>query len=331
MSGTARARRKLMPYSYQRFGIDCEVQNYELDSETRDGPIERQRQLVDATRRTEWSTIRLNLELQIPSDVIQTVFAETERDDPPAALIVVARCEDTYLRESKTIATDSIVGSHTAGTTLSRGRLRNRLTLTPYVVRTTDGRNTNGYAHHIGSRLASSRSWEVVIDRNESSGGGYLGVEFDSFAKKDHGAQKDQVYHLAVSGPEPTLFLNSDHEDIRSVLKHEGSTGTHARIRDVAFDVIGSGVWTELFVNAAADVDENGDAVYDWQTGVLEFLLEKMYPESDMATALSEVRAGIQQGNNPSRVFNRLNAVLQTEAYNRSLQDHLAKLIKEVR
>jgi hypothetical protein len=70
-----------MPYSYQRFGIDCEVQNYELDSETRDGPIERQRQLVDATRQTEWSTIRLNLELQIPSDVIQTVFAETERDD----------------------------------------------------------------------------------------------------------------------------------------------------------------------------------------------------------------------------------------------------------
>lgn len=319
-----------MPYRYKRFGIDCEVREYELDDETHDGSIERQRQLVDVTDQTEWDTIRLNLDLRVSADVIETVFPEAEHDDPPAALIVVARCEDTYLRRGKTVATGSIVGGHTAGISLSRDHLRNRITLTPYLVRTTDGQHADGYARHIGSRLASSRRWDVAIDRNESPGGGYLDVVFESFTGENIGVRNEQVYHLAVSGPKPTLFLNSDHEDIRSVLKNDGNRGTPARIRDIAYDIIGSGVWTELFVNAAAAVDENGDVVYDWQTGVLEFLLEKMYPEKDMEATLSTVRSGIQDGENPSEVFNQLNVVLQTEADNRSLQDHLTKLIREV-
>lgn len=333
MPGTSRARRKLMPYSYRRFGIDCEIRNYELDGETRDGPIERQRQLVDATRQTEWETIRLNLELQISADVVEAVFPEAEHDEPPAALVVVTRCGDTYLRKGKTVATGPLVGGHTAGVTLSRDHLRNRATLTPYLVRTTDGRTTDGYAQQIGNRLASSRSWEIAIDRDESPNGGHLDVVFESFTEWDNNAvRRGQVYHLvADAGPEPTLYLNSDHQDIRPVLENEGSRGTPARIRDVAFDIIGNSVWTELFVSAAAEVNEDGDAVYDWQTAVLDRLLPMMYPESDMEAALSAVRAGVQDGENPSHVFNRLNAVLQTEVHNRNLQDHLTKLIQEVR
>ena len=319
-----------MPYRYRRFGIDCDVESYELDGDTHEGPIERQRQLVDATRQSDWETIRLNLGLQVPTATIETVFAEREHDSPPAVLIVVVRCNDTYLRTGKTVATGSIEGKHTAGISVPRSRLRNRVTLKPYLVRTTESQITDRYAHQSGNHLASARLWEVVIDEDESSGGGYLDVSFDSFAKLDH-LRNAQVYHLETTGPEPTLYLNSDHQDIRPMLENEASTGSHARIRDVAYDVIGSGIWTELFVSAAVDVDENGDTVYDWQTGVLEFLLEKMYPDADMGSALSDVRAGIQENENTADVFNRLNTVLQVEADNRSLQDHLSKLIQEVR
>lgn len=114
------------------------------------------------------------------------------------------------------------------------------------------------------------------------------------------------------------------------MLENEGYRGTSARIRDVAYDVIGNGVWTELFVSAAVDVDENGDTPYDWQAGVLEFLLEKMYPNMDMESSLSEARTGIQGDENMADVFSRLNTILQMEADTRTLQDHFVKLIKEV-
>ena len=330
MSGTSSARRKLMPYRYRRSGIDCEIRDYELDGEAYDGPIERQRQFVDVTRKPDWDSIRLNLELDVPTKVVKAVVPDAEHDDPPVALIAVVRCGATYLRRGKVIATGPVSESHTTGVTLDRDDLRDRMTLTPYLVRTTDGRNTDGYAHDIGNHLAADRSWEVAIDPDDSSGGGYLNVEFDSFAENDYGARQEQVYHLRTSGAEPTLYLNSDHEDVRSALENDAPTGGYARVRDVAYDVIGSGVWTELFVSAASDVNENGEGIYDWQTGVLEFLLEKMYPDRDMGSALTAVRAGIQDGENPSEIFNRLNVVLQTEADNRSLEDHLTKLIGEV-
>jgi hypothetical protein len=329
MARTSQARRKLMPYRYRRFGIDCDVTSYELDGEICDGPIERQRQLVDATRRTDWENICLNLDLHVPSEVLEAVFPEREHAAPPAALIVVVRCPDTYLRTGTTVATDAIEGNHIIGITISRSQLRNRATLQPYLVRTTEGQLTDGYADQPGNHLASPRHWEVVIDEDESAGGGYLDVSFDSFAERDH-LRNAQVYHLETAGPEPTLYLNSNHQDVRAMLENEGNRGTSARLRDVAYDIIGSGVWTELFVSAAADVDENGDTPYNWQTGVLKFLLTKMYPDMDMESALSEVRTGIQENENAAAVFSRLNTVLQLEADTRTLQDHLAKLIQEV-
>jgi hypothetical protein len=122
----------------------------------------------------------------------------------------------------------------------------------------------------------------------------------------------------------PELWVNADHERIAAVLDSKGTVGRHARLREVMFDQIAQGVWTQLFLRVARDYVLNEETTYSWHDAVLDLVLRDVFPE---------VRSAVERRDRLTEAWEdlpvlltRLDAALQRRS---DVSAHLSKLIEE--
>jgi hypothetical protein len=210
---------------------------------------------------------------------------------------------------------------------LERAMLAGTLELHAELVRRTDAPSrTPGFAHRAWSRLADARAWEIRVDRRRELGGVYLDVRYRSF-KDDPvipASDKQNLYRLELETEAPLLWLNADHEALSVVMSSQAQSGHQARLRDLAFDLVAPSVWTQLFLRAATDLVQAGEAVLPWQAAVVAQVGRLLYGEkrSD-AELLSRLREALT---NVPRLLSEVDAAMQRY---HELSTHASRLATE--
>lgn len=309
-----------MPYPYLDRGLDFSVTGCRLDDGTEVG-IDAERatvRLADEVRSDdgdEWSRAYVEGAIEAKNDVIESVFPDSEREDPPGKLYVSIRSRETILRERADVAESPInPGTYEFEFALSRDRVRGRVELRPYLVRSESSESEDTkYATLPDARLASAKSWWVEVDPPEEvDSKQWIDGQEASFSGNDHLPSGSHLYHLDLrDAKRPKLWLNSDHPRIIDVLHNEGSVGAEARMRDVVLNEIQYAVWSRLILRTAADVRETGEPRYDWQEIVLRLFGRKLYDVEDETEAALRLREDVATPENVPLLMGRIDDALQ--------------------
>jgi hypothetical protein len=315
----ASRRERFLPYRYARSGLELRIERCLLDDRDEVAPDDEACAIELDVR---WTTATLDLRLELPQETRDRVLAPGTPADAIDVLVIV-RSPSTFYRSAVRV---SMRHAHAkVSLVLERDQLAGLAELEAVVVRTTDAEHGE-HASARGVRIADSRTWQLRIDRVQEPRGEYLDIRYHSFSKeptvptRDHG----NLYLLRLEQETPELWINADHERIATVLDSKGTVGRHARLREVAFDQVAHGVWTQLFVRAARDYVANEETSYAWQDAVLDLLLRDVFPE---LRSVAERRDRLAElwGELPL-LLARLDAALQRRA---GASAHLGKLIED--
>ena len=320
---------RFLPYAYERHGLELELLGCELDG--RSGPEPDFERRVLALDAEPWRRARVVYRVNVPASTLKNVLPPRDRSARPCALLLVVRCAATRMRRAQRIASAPRGGEPIeAALVLDRDECQGQLELLPFLVRETAAAPAPGYAIRPGERLASARPWQLRMHAMAPVRGKFLDVRYRSF-KEDAilAAHQDNVYRLECDQEEPVLWINADHDKIAAVLDDRATTGRKARLRDVYFDLIAQGVWSQLFTRAASDLDAADHAAesrYGWQDGVLREVLPFMFPLATTYEArvheLMRLRA-----DDVALLLERLDAALQAKG---QLAGHLSTLAEEL-
>lgn len=328
MSGasTRRKRERFLPYAYERFGLELELLGCELDAAP--GPAPEREQRVIALDGEPWRRARLRYRVGIPERTLRAVLPESEHGAPPAELVLVVRCAQTRLRRSVRAMSPPIVEAQAEGILdLRQDDCGGEIEITPFLLRGRAGTPVDGYAFRRGARLASARPWLLRIEPARAPSGRFLDVRYRSFGQDAWlAAFQRNLYRLECDQDAPVLWINADHDKIAAVLDERGTVGRKARLRDVFYDLIAHGVWTQLFVRAALDARPGREPSYGWQDAVLRLLLPLMFETH--RTHEQRVHAlGRLLADDVSLLLERLDAALQVKA---ELGAHMTALAEDL-
>lgn len=252
-----------------------------------------------------WDTATLSFEVSVPRRVFTGTLPRSERgryvsensdsSEPPVALVIAGRCRPTIFRDRVVSenfdTTDEGDRVYSVEFEIEHHLLRGDLTTKPYLVRTSD-QEDDGYATSFGDRLASDEPWTVRVDPPDEDGG-FLQPIIEPFGRSPFPGD-NHLHYLHFEDPStPKLFLNANHGQLVNILKHDGTWGADARLRDVLFDYIEQSVWQELLLRTANDVDrETGETRHPWQEEVIDLFAPDLFDdeddEEDVAMKLAE-------------------------------------------
>lgn len=271
---------RFLPWAHESQALTLAVIDAELDGQNL--VVEPRSQTIDLA--SEWSRARLELELTVPKRVLARVLAKPERARPPVAGLITLHCDKTHLRERVCMRpwTEMDAGRLRTTLTLARDDLAAVVSLDAFLVRSTPASEpVPGVASQPGARLASSRPLLLMIDEPPIHSGNYLDIQYRSFAQDPTlpASRQAALYRLELEREDPILYLNSDHERVRAAFDSKGTTGRRARMRDLVFERIACGVWSQLIVRAAARLVEDNELVYGWEQAVLDQWLTRLYPD----------------------------------------------------
>lgn len=313
-SKTERTRTEALPYVYARSGLDFDATRYTVDEGsmgTIDDDSDRQLSLENLPG---WGTTTIEGTIEIDEGLIERVFPEDERDEPPGKLIVTADCLNTHNRFGKEVVEAPIeADTYEWDLDIDREDVRERVKLNAYLVRTADtSHESSRYASYNGQRVADGTPWYIQIDEPDDWLGGHMVVRFKSFSDSAASIPDDNLYYLDRTNPEqPRVWVNSDHRPIESSLSSGGYTGFRPRMREVISGQIAHQVWVELLMWTASDATEDGDFEYDWQEAVLTEVGSKMYDEDDPVTIAQELHEAVREPENIPQLMDNVNEALQ--------------------
>ncbi len=313
-------RERFLPYRYVRNGIGLVIASYTLDGKSEvnaslDG------HLVELS--LPWAHATFVLTVTVPS----ATHAAVAGGAPVSAfeVTIITRCPSTFLRVAQRVPLSALEEPIEVHLDLQRDDLAGSAEVMAFLVRTSD---TPGHLHAAvrGARLADSPSWELRVDRQREPRGEYLDIRYKKFSSDESIPRRDRgnLYVLDLDQPDPILWVNADHERVTAILDSRGTVGRHARLRESFFDHIAYAVWTQLFLKAAHDYTQDGEATYPWQDAVLDLLLRDVFPnhrtQSDRREHLRDVIG------EPTTLMRSLDAGLQRR---NDLAAHLTKLVSE--
>jgi len=320
---TQRHRSTSLPFKYRDTGLDFELKEYSVDGskpealDLKPGQTE-----IDFTQKLpsseegetdDWEKVTLFGSLDVPEETVESVFPESERDDPPARLYVAVRCHETIYRD-KTIVSDEPTPprSYHATVKIPKEMVRGTVELRPYLVRAEDGRTDGQYAEKKNFRLASGTIYSIVVDLPPGEQPPAIDGEEVSFSRASHLPEGHKLYYLDFRNENrPKLWINSDHPRITDILQSKGSVGAEARMRDVILDEISYGVWSQLIVRAACAIDEDGDVEYEWQQTVVDTFARNLYEVDDVSEAARRLRADVVDPESLPHLMERIDRELQ--------------------
>ncbi len=294
MLKTARLRREFYPHKYSNSGVLFELKKVGFDNGDSFEQPDSQRRLIAIEDYKDWNTASLYGTVGIKDNVWDLVLPEHERGNPPVEICIALRCYETYLRESFkdikiTFPTDRLFEVKIP---IEKSMLSNTAEVSANLLRTANGRSDigDGYAALKGTAVAGCRSWEIRVDPPKLSSGNYLDIRYTRFEDE----KKKRLYEVSSDSPSPILWLNKDNNQIANVLNSKAPRGITARMRDVFFDMISYSVWYQLMLQAAENIDENGELVYEWEYAVLEDFLPGLFPDIDLESARIEFAEAVR-------------------------------------
>ncbi len=325
-------RQRFLPFAFVRHGLEVTVASLTLDSATASGPLDPDRRVI-TLENDDWQQVQLGVEVNVPAELLATVVPPSElRGDgaAPVALLLVLRCAETRLRRPIWLGRGPLpAGRHRTGLAIDRNEVRRNAELQAYLVRAAAAEKpTAGYAWVAGARLADARSWDIRCEPRPVPPGRFLDVRYRSFREDEVLAPfHANVYHLQLDDEQPVLWVNADHGQLTPILSDKGSTGKRARLREVFYDLIAQGVWTQLFLRALDDLRTDGELTYDWEDTVLRELLPTMLPgHRSHAERLAALGRAAERDGLPTLV-GRLDAALQRR---NEISRHMSRLAAEI-
>jgi len=318
-----RHRSTTLPFEYRDSGLDFELKTYSIDGGERVDidllPGQTEIDLASVLEPEEedevgdWKTVSLEGQLHVPDETVGTAFPPEERSEPPVKLYIAVRCHETIYRDQASVSeapTDS--GTHEVEVTLRKENIRGTVELHPYLVRTEDRSEEGKYASQSNFRVASGRSYTVVVDRPDDERPPAIDGEEVSFSQASHLPGGEKLYYLDFRNEsQPKLWINSDHPRITDILQSRGSIGAEARMRDVILDQISYGVWTQLLIRAGSAIDEDGEVEHEWQKTVLETFARNLYDVSDLSEATHKLRTDLNDPETLPHLVERIDRELQ--------------------
>lgn len=221
-----------------------------------------------------------SLRLTLDANVEVSGLSGIGFDGDGALLGLMVRVTSVSSRVRRSVPAPNGQFSHTFEIDIPIGELRGELTVDVVLVLRSDVEEVPGRACAVGSVVAESRPWTVVIDQREAPPGRGIRIEWTSFADPTNADLPEaQLFAVRLEG-EPVLLLNRDIDNAYEVLESRGTHGAKARIRDAIFHQIVNQVWTSLigtawshFVAACAEDNLDGVEILDeltaWQREVI--------------------------------------------------------------
>lgn len=318
-----RHRRSTLPFPYSSGGLDFELTEYMLDG-TDAGEIDlKASELeVDLTGHGNigsqegdqpWKRATLSGRIDVPEAVIETVFPEDERAEPPAKLYVTVRCHDTIYRDRVMVSNGPTeADTYDVEFDLEWSNLRGKVELRPYLIRQAPGDEDSEYASKPNVRVADGDIYTVLVDAWERDERAFIDGEEASFSESPNLPDGEKLYYLDFRNEsDPKLWINADNPRIADVLQSEGSVGAEPRMRDVILDQISYGVWTQLIVRTATAVGPDGEVDYEWQQTVVNSFGRKLYDVTDSSEAALRLRDEIDDTQRLPHLVERIDGELQ--------------------
>ncbi len=278
---------RFSPWSFEREGLIVQLAAEIVDGQTL--------RIDDADMReielpSGWRAASLGFVAHCPIERLTRVLPEVEFDAPPVAWLVTLRCDATRLRRS--VATLAWAPRVEFSVALERDELVGVVELGVQLIRSAPASSSRpGRAGRVGAKLASATTKLIHVDGPPKSAGTAIETTWCSFADDPRIPTQGRkaLYRLLLERDPPTLLLNLDHVELRSVLDNKGTRGVRARLRDLVFERIEAGVWTQLLVHTAGCLATDDELPFRWQRGVLERWLPILYPESSKELARAQL------------------------------------------
>lgn len=323
MSNKSRLIKRFMPYASERDGIIFHHVHHTVDGEVR-GDLASGSNLSS----TRWIELTLTIGLELRSGVLDRVLHAEERRAPPVALVLAVRNPTSYLARSFCfVHSDSSTEKYEHTLSLPRSELRGEVSITPYLVRTTNGTRKSGHAWRKGAWLATSDPLIFYVDEQKPRVGNDLEILRKRFADvpeipvTDHG----NWFYLQLDGDPPRLYLNDAHAAMMAVLYDKSTRGKRAATRDVLFDLLDATVWPALVLHAARARQEDGETPYAWQDNILRLWVRWLHPDEH------DLEAGVERltrraADAPAAFLLELNAALQRREHVRRIDRLLVEV-----
>jgi hypothetical protein len=153
---------------------------------------------------------------------------------------------------------------------------------------------------------------------------GNIAVKWDDFRepKSLHELTQvaDQPFFIYLDDDQPVLYLNDSFTGLRALLEDRARRPRDAQVlHDQTRVTVASAAWTAMFeasLASAAELSELDEAqlpAAEWQRGVLEIVLARMYEERTLEDALNEAVRLLQQGDGYGTVQSRLAAAVSEQ------------------
>lgn len=273
---------RFYPWAYDDHGLRLRVANLSLDGRPSEAGDPRPHSVELGG---DWTRAALELEVRAPRRIWRRLVSEHERDVPPLAVLVTLSCARTYLRRRVGLRDWATVEGGRARFVLAldRDEFAGFVEIDAHLIRTATARDDPGEGASVatrpGTRLAGSRTLTLIIDPPEVRTGNYLDVQYRRFHAEPSAPDPRALYELELEGEAPILYLNADHEALRPTLDSKGTRGSQARVRDLLFERIAAGVWTQLVTRACMRLVDDGEPAYAWEQAVLDQWLPRLYPD----------------------------------------------------
>lgn len=318
-----------LPYRCERRGLEFAIEEFSLDGtgsvETGDDGH------INLEEWDSWSTVDLDVSMDVSEDVVERVFAPWEYDEPPAELVVAARCRDTYLRERFVIKDDPVQpDTHEKTITLNHSDIHDRVELHAFLIRASDIDDAPGnIATESGLYLADSASWTISIDEPEEGTSDLLPTVPKSFSEaREDGEERfppaDRLYYLDFESDrsDPTLWINEDHSLIKTVMDSD-SRQYDRKTQELIWNQILTPAWTRLIMVAASEFDaESREWDYDWQAGVFHHVNDLLYDDAEPLEAAATLQEALSESSYEAtrRIEDAVQELLEPAKY---FNDHI--------
>ncbi|EJN57781.1 hypothetical protein [Halogranum rubrum] len=312
----------VLDLTFEEFSLDEDDEFFEIDSPGDEISLQKWED--------DWETLTLQGSLEITHDLVEAVFPEDDREDPPAELVLAADCDKTHLREGhETDIANFTEGTHEVTVTVSDQRYAGSFRLHPILVRTEPGDPDADYRTLEGLALADGVPVRVKIDDVSEGGDRLLPSYFKSFSGSEQDRFPDDAVFVVDKSDldRPKLFVNSDHESIRDALK-SGPRGYVGHVMKVYRDLIFLPAFTELTLWTAQDVQSDGSTAHDWQDALLSHIGTRMYGVEDASKAGERLHEELHEDEAMTTLLDRTSRTLQ-EYF--SVHKSMNKLVDRIR
>ena len=318
------------PYKYINHGLDITITELKIDGNNNSDIIDKTNKKINLIAK-EFQLINIGIKVNTEIEILNSVFIEGERVNPPCDTFLILHCDETKYRRAIKL-TKELNEQWVGNIELEKKDFNKSIQFFVLTIRNTDrAEENNGYAKNFGEKLLSSHEWIIQIDEPSTFPGNFLSIEWENFRNSTLpflSKNPDLLFYLDF-GEQPKLILNESIENLKNILSNEGRTGIIPTIRDIIFDSITQQVWTSLILASCQSVEEYDD-LNSWQLSVLKQFAPSIYSDSDEQNAIEELIKESHSNSDITNFIPKINVAIQNKIkIDRSVKNLLNLSLKE--